>query len=267
MINDFNVDVDIPNSLQAFKLFIYYKLLSTQELVASCATLSAVLGGQQEASEDYYYYYYYNYYYYYYYCCCYYYYYYYNYLLLLLLLLLHILLILLLIIRIQLYIIHTARRTASPWPAACSWRPASKQAARFILCYICQIMLHVELIVLRHVNHAFITCHIMLHVMLLPGSLAGADGAAVLAALAALAANVDDLEISRARLAELISQLQPHDRERAHARLVRSNQTRLLVRGVAREQLLQLFGAPDAGIMIILMILLLLLIILMIMII
>lgn len=69
----------------------------------------------------------------------------------------------------------------------------------------------------------------------------GSERAAVLAALAALASTVGDLEISRSKLTELIGGLAPLEREKALARLRRTDRQRLPLRG-GRAKVLELFA-------------------------
>mmetsp|Transcript_80979 Transcript_80979/g.223979 ORF Transcript_80979/g.223979 Transcript_80979/m.223979 type:complete len:634 (-) Transcript_80979:117-2018(-) len=92
-----------------------------------------------------------------------------------------------------------------------------------------------------------LACRVLLAACLERGCGEGPDAAVVLAALSALAANVEDLEISRERLVTLIGALQLEDRARARSRLTRSDRLRLPVCGdLAR--VLDLFGsARDAG--------------------
>jgi len=73
-----------------------------------------------------------------------------------------------------------------------------------------------------------------------------ADGAAMLAALVALAANVDDLDISRVQLAERIGRLRPEDRARGRARLCRDDSMRLPVHG-RLDDAAALFGDATPG--------------------
>lgn len=73
----------------------------------------------------------------------------------------------------------------------------------------------------------------------------GPDVATLLVALATMAANVGDLEISRARLLELISGLHMDDRRRARARLTRKDRMRLPVHG-GPATLLELFPVEAA---------------------
>ncbi|CAK0889477.1 unnamed protein product [Prorocentrum cordatum] len=90
-----------------------------------------------------------------------------------------------------------------------------------------------------------LACRMLLQTCLEAG-LGPAPDAVVLAALAALAANVEDLEISHARLSELIAALQPEGRARARSRLVHSDKRgRLPVYGDA-DRVLMLFDERNS---------------------
>ncbi|CAE8599979.1 unnamed protein product, partial [Polarella glacialis] len=73
-----------------------------------------------------------------------------------------------------------------------------------------------------------------------------ADFTATLAALAALAWNVGDLEISRSRLVQHIGLLSPQERAQARRRLSRSDRQRLPLRGSASEVLALFDGISPA---------------------
>lgn len=86
-------------------------------------------------------------------------------------------------------------------------------------------------------------CRVLLSNCLDAGCTADAEGANMLAALAALAASVGDLEISRPRLAELISRINPDDRARTRSRLARAGSVRLAESDQAA--ITELFGSAS----------------------
>lgn len=91
-----------------------------------------------------------------------------------------------------------------------------------------------------------LACRVLLSTCLDGGLPQGPESAATLAALAAVAVNVGDWEVSQARLAELAGRLPPEGRRRACARLARTDCMRLPVRG-GPEPVIALFAHAGAA--------------------
>jgi len=91
-------------------------------------------------------------------------------------------------------------------------------------------------------------CRVLLANCLDAGCTEDSEGASMLAALASLAANVGDLEISKPRLAELVGRIRPDDRARARSRLTRTGSLKLEAHDVAA--IAEIFGdaaLPEAA--------------------